>query len=60
MSPQERLNHAVLYALRAGCFCPVPEPSREAPAQAWIQWGAMRNLHDAMAEFYRPALEPTP
>jgi hypothetical protein len=51
---QERLNEALLYALREGCFHPVPRPPADAPIAAWIQWGAMRNLHEAMAEFYRP------
>jgi len=50
--PQHALNAAVLYALREGCFFPVPEPRPGAPVQAWIQWGAMRNLHTAIAEFY--------
>lgn len=52
MSDQERLNTAVLYALRVGCFFPVPEPKPDATTSELIQWGAMRNLHDAMAKFY--------
>lgn len=58
-NPQEHLNAAVLYALRQGCFFPVPEPSLTAPIREWIQWGAMRNLHTAMAAFYEP-LPPPP
>ena len=50
--PQEQLNAAVLYALRAGCFFPVPKPKVGAPVRTWIQWGAIRNLHTAMAAFY--------
>jgi len=52
MTEQERLNQAVLYALKSGCFFPVPEPAPGADVQALIQWGAMRNLHDAIAAFY--------
>jgi hypothetical protein len=52
MNTQERLNRAVLYALRSGCFFPVPEPSGESELSDWIRWGAMRNLHNAMREFF--------
>ena len=51
MDSQQRLNSAVMYALREGCFFPVPEPKAGATIQELIQWGAMRNLHDAIAEF---------
>ena len=51
-TPQEQLNRAVLYALRVGCFFPVPEPEPSATVQDLIQWGAMRNLHTAIAEFF--------
>ncbi len=50
---QERLNNAVWYALKEGCFFPVPEPKAGATTRGLIQWGAMRNLHAAIAEFYR-------
>jgi hypothetical protein len=53
MSKQETLNNAVLYALKVGCFYPVPEPRASDSALAWVKWGAMRHLHDAIAEFYR-------
>jgi hypothetical protein len=57
ISAQEKLNDAVLYALQMGCFFPVPFPKRgrkgHYSTKALIKWGAMRNLHDAMAEFYR-------
>lgn len=53
MTTQEKLNAAVLYALREGCFFPVPEPKPSAPTQEWIQWGAMRNLHTAIADHFR-------
>jgi hypothetical protein len=52
MSPQEKLNHAVFYALREGCFFPVPFPNpRTCATQDLVQWGAMRYLHDAISEF---------
>lgn len=51
MSRQEQqVIDAVLYALREGCFFPVPEPKPTAPISKWIQWGAMRHLHDAIAD----------
>lgn len=56
MVPQEKLNAAVLYALKAGCFFPVPEPKPPYRIPDLIKWGALRNLHTAMADFYCPAL----
>ncbi len=56
MSPdekQEKLNQAILYALKEGCFFPVPTPKPWASTHELIQWGAMRNLHTAIAEFWR-------
>ena len=54
MSPQQqKLNDAVLYALHEGCFFPVPDPKPGATVRDLIQWGAMRNLHTAIAEFCR-------
>lgn len=50
---QTKLNRAVMYALKEGCFFPVPEPPKGATTRELIQWGAMRNLHDAIAEFNR-------
>lgn len=50
---QNRLNLAVRYALRVGCFHPVPEPPPGASTEAWVRWGAMRALHEAMAEAFR-------
>ncbi len=52
-TPQQKLNEAVLYALRSGCFFPVPEPKPGATVEELVRWGAMRHLHDAIAEFYR-------
>ena len=49
----EKVVMAVLYAMRNGCFFPVCEPRPKASANAWIRWGAMRNLHDAVAELTR-------
>jgi hypothetical protein len=53
MNAHEQLIDAVFYALRAGCFFPVPEPRPGATVRELIQWGAMRHLHDAIAEFDR-------
>jgi hypothetical protein len=59
MSPERaaqlKLNAAVFYALREGCFFPVPDPQPGASVRELIQWGAMRNLHTAIAEFRRAA-----
>ena len=52
MTKQERLNWAVLYALRTGCFFPVRKPGTTTDVVAWRRWGAMRYLHAAIAEFY--------
>jgi hypothetical protein len=49
---QDWLNQAVRYALREGCFFPVPTPDpKTATCRDMVQWGAMRNLHDAIAAF---------
>lgn len=50
---QQKLNRAVMYALREGCFFPVPEPQKGASVEDLVKWGAMRGLHDAIAEFNR-------
>ena len=52
-SPQDWLNKAVMYALKEGCFFPVPEPPPGASVRVLVQWGAMRNLHNAIATFNR-------
>ena len=44
---------AVLYAMRSGCFFPVPEPKPPYTTQKLVRWGAMRHLHDVIATFYR-------
>lgn len=49
---QEQLNQAVLYALKSGCFFPVPQPKPGASVRALIKWGAMRNLHSAIAQAF--------
>lgn len=49
----QKLIDAVFYALREGCFFPVPEPQQGATVQDLVQWGAMRHLHDAIAEYSR-------
>ena len=50
---QAEVIDAVLYAIGEGCFFPVPEPGPDAGARAWLQWGAMRNLHNAIAALGR-------
>jgi hypothetical protein len=49
---EEELNAAIMYALRSGCFFPVPEPKPGATTEELIKWGAMRNLHDAIRWFW--------
>jgi hypothetical protein len=49
----ERLYEAVAYAMRSGCFHPVPEPPAGADMETLIKWGAMRNLHSAFAAVQR-------
>ena len=44
---------AVLYAMRCGCFFPVPEPRPPYSTEQLIQWGALRHLHDAVAALTR-------
>jgi hypothetical protein len=56
VSPQQALNSAVLYALREGCFFPVPQPRAGASVRDLIQWGALRHLHDAIREADRAGL----
>lgn len=54
MSKAERhVIHAVLYAMRNGCFFPVSEPKPPYRVKNLIQLGAMRNLHTAVAELTR-------
>ncbi len=51
---QDKLNQAVIYALKSGCFFPVPEPQPPYSVEQLVKWGAMRNLHSAIAEFFAP------
>jgi hypothetical protein len=57
VTPQEKLNYAVLYALKHGCFFPVKMPkmgaNQKRNVKALIKWGTMHYLHTAIAEFYR-------
>ena len=54
LSTQERaIVSAVLYAMREGCFFPVPEPKAPYTVATLIRWGAMRNLHHAVAAYTR-------
>lgn len=57
---QADLNTAVLYALKSGCFFPVPEPKPGATVEELIRWGALRNLHRAIANFYPRPEEGSP
>jgi hypothetical protein len=54
MKEKERaVVDAVLYAMRCGCFFPVPEPQPPYSVEKLKQWGAMRNLHTKVAELSR-------
>ena len=46
--PQKALNDAVVYALKSGCFFPVPEPKPPYTVESLVKWGALRNLHTAI------------
>lgn len=60
MSQQERaVVDAVLYAMRTGALFPVKFPARvrgHYRTADLIKWGAMRYLHDAVAELSRGAV----
>lgn len=63
MSDQQKIVDAVLYAMRCGCFFPVPNPTAPYSVEQLVKWGAMRNLHTAVAEYGRATAahgEPTP
>jgi hypothetical protein len=47
------IAEATLYALRCGCFFPVPDPKPPVTTEHLIQWGAMRHLHTVIAENLR-------
>ncbi len=44
---------AVLYAMKEGCFFPVKKPRPFSSVKQLIRWGALRNLHRAVAEATR-------
>lgn len=50
---ETRIVAAMMYALKCGCFFPVSTPRVGATTEELICWGAMRNLHTAVAEFRR-------
>ena len=52
-SKEAAIVQAVLYAMRHGCFFPVPEPKPPYRIPDLIRWGAMRALHTAVAEYTR-------
>jgi len=47
---EHEIVEAVFCALRSGCFFPVPEPAQGAATGDWIRWGALRHLHDVIAD----------
>jgi len=49
-TPQQDVIDAVLYAMKYGCFHPVPQPTSPYTVRKMIKWGAMRNLHEAVAK----------
>lgn len=54
MSEKEKaVVDAVLYAMRCGCFFPVPNPTAPYTVEQLTKWGAMRNLHTKVAELCR-------
>ena len=61
MRPHEqKIIDAVLYAVNNGCFFPVPYPpetKRQWTTRDMVQWGAMRHLHTAIAEYSRARLQ---
>jgi len=50
---EHEIVEAVLYAMRHGCFFPVPEPTPPYRVPDLIRWGALRNLHTKVAELVR-------
>jgi hypothetical protein len=55
---KDALVDAVMYALREGCFFPVPQPRSPYRVRDLIKWGAMRNLHTKIAEYDRLLASP--
>ena len=53
LQQEHKIVEAVFYALHSGCFFPVPEPKKWATVKDWIRWGALRHLHDVIAETTR-------
>ena len=47
----EAIKDAILYAMHEGCLFDVPEPKPGAATQELIRWGAMRNIHNAVAAY---------
>jgi hypothetical protein len=45
----ERVVKSAIYAMRCGCFFPVPEPKPGATVDELKKWGAMRGFHSAIA-----------
>ncbi len=49
--PLTEVERAVLYALRVGCFFPVPFPRPPYSVQKLTRWGAMMNMHNKIARY---------
>lgn len=47
------LDSALRYALKVGILFPVPAPRRGATVNELVRWGALRNLHTAIALHFR-------
>ena len=53
MSAEQEVVNAVLYAMRCGLFFPVRTPKSPSTVEQWVKWGAMKNLHNAVAKLPR-------
>jgi hypothetical protein len=54
MTPEEaEVIEAVLYAMKEGCFFPLRKPKPGAGIRRWVKWGAIQNLHNAVANYTR-------
>ena len=48
---EQAIVRAVLYAMRSGCLMSVPPPKPPYRRRDLIRWGAMRNLHQQVADY---------
>ena len=50
LEKEHAIVEAVLYALRQGCFFPLPMPSgKNITVMNLRRWGALKNLHNKVA-----------